>query len=50
VPYEENGKLLQQKLLAAGSDITVIVKPDCEHHPHGLEDLTPLLDFVGKHY
>ena len=50
VPYNENGKLLQEKLLRAGADVTVILKPGCEHHPHGLEDLTPLLAFVGKHY
>lgn len=50
VPYSENGKLLVEKMRAAGKDLTLIIKPDCEHHPHGLEDLTPLLDFVSKHY
>ncbi len=50
VPYNENGKLLQEKMLAAGADITVLLKPGCEHHPHGLEDLTPLLAFAHKHY
>ena len=50
VPYKENGKLLVEKMRAAGKDLTLIIKPDCEHHPHGLADLTPLLDFVGKHY
>ena len=50
VPYDENGKLLVEKMRAAGKELTLIIKPGCEHHPHGLEDLTPLLDFVGKHY
>lgn len=50
VPYAENGKLLVEKMRAAGKDLTLIIKPDCEHHPHGLDDLTPLLDFVRKHY
>ncbi len=50
VPYGENGKLLVEKMRKAGKDLTLIIKPDCEHHPHSLEDLTPLLDFVRKHY
>ena len=27
-----------------------IIKPDCDHHPHGLEDVTPLIEFTEKYY
>ncbi|MBQ7768697.1 MAG: alpha/beta hydrolase [Oscillospiraceae bacterium] len=27
--------------------ITVHIKPGCGHHPHGLEDITPILNFVN---
>lgn len=26
----------------------VIAKSMCEHHPHGLEDVTPIIDFIEK--
>lgn len=28
--------------------IKVIAKSMCEHHPHGLEDVTPIVEFVEK--
>ena len=27
--------------------LTVCIKPGCGHHPHSLEDITPILDFVN---
>lgn len=50
VPYEENGKMLTDYFRANGGNITEIIKPGCDHNPHGLDDLTPLLDFVKKYY
>jgi len=50
VPYEENGKVLYERFTARGADISLILKPGCGHHPHGLEDNTPLLDFVARVY
>lgn len=29
-----------------GIDITYIIKPGCKHHPHSLEDVKPIVDFV----
>ncbi len=29
-----------------GGPIQVILKPKCGHHPHGLEDPKPVLDFI----
>jgi pimeloyl-ACP methyl ester carboxylesterase len=48
VPYEENGKLLYDAYIRHGGCITQVVKPGCGHHPHGLEDLTPLVEFAEK--
>ena len=31
-----------------GIEITAIVKPDCKHHPHSLEDVTPIVEFIKK--
>ncbi len=40
-----------QKMLAYCEEnsipITVCIKPGCGHHPHSLEDITPILDFVN---
>ena len=50
VRYEENGKQLYQKYMEAGGDIQLILKPGCDHHPHGLEDNAPLIAAVEKSY
>lgn len=49
VPYEENGKLMEDAFKKAGKDISVIIKENCDHHPHSLEDTKPIVDFVRKH-
>ena len=48
VPYEENGKALYEYVTSHGGEIEQIVKPGCDHHPHGLDDLTPLIKFAEK--
>ena len=50
VPYEENGKLLSEAYRRAGIPLFGVVKPGCDHHPHGLEDPTPLIEFVESYY
>ena len=50
VPYNENGKLLSDYFRENGGNLNEILKPDCDHHPHGLEDLTPLIEFAKKYY
>ena len=51
---EENSALksqfaiLKQRYDAMGGKITVIVKKGFKHHPHGLDDPTPVVDFVLK--
>ncbi|HOP10535.1 MAG TPA: GDSL-type esterase/lipase family protein [Oscillospiraceae bacterium] len=48
VPYDENGKLFDEKYRQAGGKILTIVKPGCAHHPHSLEDPAPVVDFLLK--
>lgn len=50
VPYVENGRPFYEYYRQNGGDIFSIVKPGCDHHPHGLEDNTPLIEFVTKYY
>ena len=50
VPYSENGMVLAEKLTAAGHPLTLIVKPGCDHHPHGLEDNSPLIRWAKEVY
>ena len=49
VPYEENGILLQKAYESARIPIQVFMKPGCGHHPHGLEDYRPVVDFILSH-
>lgn len=48
VPYPENGEPFYAAVKEAGGDIEQIVKPDCDHHPHSLEDPEPITDFIEK--
>ena len=49
VPYVENGAVLEKYYKAEGGEILAIGKAGCGHHPHGLEDPTPIIEFVEKH-
>jgi len=48
VPYEENTGLVKSRYEALGGNIQVILKPGAGHHPHGLEDPTPIVEFISK--
>ena len=50
VPYTENGKQLSDAYKKAGIQFAEIIKEDCNHHPHGLDDNTPLIEFTLKNY
>ena len=50
VPYSENGAYLSRLYRASGVPFEEILKKGCDHHPHGLDDLSPLIDFAMKHY
>lgn len=49
VPWEENTGVLAQRYRDLGGEITLIAKPGCGHHPHGLEDPTPVVEFILRH-
>ena len=46
VPPKENTLLLAQRYQALGGSIKLICKPGARHHPHGLEDSTPIIEFI----
>lgn len=50
VPYAENGLAMSQKYRASGLPFLEVLKPGCGHHPHGLEDNAPLVEFVERFY
>lgn len=49
VPYHENGMLLEKYYKENGGTLLAIGKSGCGHHPHGLEDNTPIIEFVEKY-
>lgn len=44
----ENTLPFEEKVRAAGGDITVMHKPGLGHHPHSFPDPTPIVDFIMK--
>lgn len=46
VPAEENALLVEQRYRALGGAVQVIRKPGVDHHPHGLADPTPVVEFI----
>ncbi|MBQ8267844.1 MAG: alpha/beta fold hydrolase, partial [Clostridia bacterium] len=50
VPFCENGQLLWDYYKSQGADIEVIIKEGGDHHPHGLPDNTPIVEFIEKNY
>ncbi len=50
VPYLENTYKLDERFRILGGKIEIILKPGGLHHPHGLEDPAPIVDFVLKHF
>lgn len=50
VPWDENTGKLAERYRALGGSITLISKPGVGHHPHGLTDPTPIVEFIIKCY
>ena len=46
VPMSENTQALAERYRSLGGRIEVIVKPGVGHHPHSLEDPSPVVDFI----
>ena len=49
VCYEENGIFLQRAYEKEGIPLEVYIKKGGDHHPHGLEDNIPIVDFILKY-
>jgi pimeloyl-ACP methyl ester carboxylesterase len=49
VPWEENTGLIAERYRKLGGSITLIAKPGVGHHPHGLDDCTPIVRFIAEH-
>ncbi|NLX54265.1 MAG: alpha/beta hydrolase [Planctomycetaceae bacterium] len=49
VPWDENTGIVAQRYRQLGGHITLIAKPGVGHHPHGLEDCTPIVEFIATH-
>ena len=48
VYYPENGGAFAEAYEKVGGRILTILKPDCDHHPHSLEDPTEICDFLEE--
>lgn len=48
-PWDENTGVVAERYRKLGGSITLIAKPGVHHHPHGLDDSTPIIDFLWKH-
>ena len=49
VPIEENSRLVSERYQQLGGPMTLISKPNCNHHPHSLKDPTRIVNFVLTH-
>lgn len=49
VPWEENTGLVYERYRALGGTIELIRKPGVDHHPHSLDDPTPIVQFILRH-
>lgn len=46
VPVTENAYVVRERYQALGGSYTEIIKPGGLHHPHGLPDPTPIVEFI----
>jgi len=49
VPWDENTGVLAERYKQLGGNITLIPKPGVNHHPHGLTNPAPIVDFILKY-
>jgi pimeloyl-ACP methyl ester carboxylesterase len=48
VPHAENSAVVYERYKALDGPVEQIVKPGQDHHPHGLKDVTPVVEFFSK--
>jgi hypothetical protein len=49
VPEDENTDIVRMRYMSHGGDFVLIVKQGCDHHPHGLADPAPVVNFILAH-
>jgi pimeloyl-ACP methyl ester carboxylesterase len=49
VPWDENTGIIAERYRKLGGSITLIAKPGVGHHPHGLDDPKPIVEFIARH-
>lgn len=49
VPWPENTGVVKERYEKLGGHIELICKPGCGHHPHALDDPTPIVQFILKY-
>ncbi len=49
VPVSENTAVAAERYRDLGGDMTVILKGGVGHHPHGLDNPTPVVEFMQRH-
>lgn len=49
VPWDENTGKLADRYRQLGGPITLIPKPGVGHHPHGLDNPEPIIEFIARH-
>lgn len=49
VPVAENTAIVETRYRELGGEIKVMHKPGGGHHPHGLDDPTPVVEFILSH-
>lgn len=50
VPFCENGKFIADAYEKTDIPFVKVIKKGCNHHPHGLDDNTPIVEFMKKYY
>ena len=50
VPYCENGRMLSEAYGKTDIPFFEVLKQGCDHHPHGLDDVSPLVEFAERYY
>lgn len=49
VPEKENTDIVRERYMKLGGDFVLITKQGCDHHPHGLTDPAPVVNFIVAH-
>lgn len=49
VPMNDNGLMVRERYMKLGGEFVLISKQGCEHHPHGLSNPTPVVNYILAH-